>query len=405
MMKNPSFSTEPPHRYPPVLFVALGVMILYTFLLLFVAHTTFLPKSVSYSLELTQNRIPFLIKEQDPLHETRKVLSLGVWDLDLNNLTRDNSSIGYIEGDCIVRWQGHRRIFVTSKNKGGNLYVQTTNPFFEIIEFQANFPEEAQILDDPSSDLYYLLDRSVVSDEYFVEMWLRNKKTSVVPLSFEEKNSFVSHFVPLSLTWKNKTPYLVGEGVIERVRYLFTGSLENNRFLLKKHTESILDWSLDERDPSRELYYDNCLLLTQKHPVGVQSYSIDSHKRNNFETVNNYIDMFYNYLFGTSDRESSLIRRGIHLRKPQPVYPILGFYDNTLITKWNPSVQRRIEEQMEPYSVIQMQAIRGNRLVSRIDQVGSNINVYSAFSTNEFFSEKCDIYLDQWILPNQQGGF
>ncbi len=404
-MNNPSFRTEPSHRYTPVLFVTLGVMILYTFLLLFIAHTMFLPKSTSYSLELAQNRIPFLIKEQDPLHETRKVLSLGVWDLDGNNLTRDNSSIGYIEGDCIVRWQGHRRIFVTSKNKGGNLYIQTTNPFFEIIEFQANFPDEAKILDDPSSDLYYLLDRSDFSDEYFIEMWIRYKKTSVVPISFEEKNSSISHFIPLSLTWKEQAPYLIGEGVVEGVRILFTGGLQNNRFLMKKQAESILDWSLEERDSSRQLYYDNNLFLTQKHPVGVQSYSIDSHKRNNFETVNNYIDMFYNYLFGTAERESSLIRRGIHLQKPQSVYPLLGYYENTMITTWNPSVQRRIEEQIEPFSVIQMQALRGNRLVSRIDQVGSNINVYSAFSTNEFISEKSNINLEQWLLPNQQGGF
>ncbi|MDD4028891.1 MAG: hypothetical protein PHI40_00475 [Caldisericia bacterium] len=404
-MKNKTSRIPVKQHYSPLLFVSLGILLLYTFVLLLNAHTKYLPKSVSYHLDLTRNRIPFLIEETDPLHETRKMFCLGVWDLDSNHLTRDTTSIGFVEGDCIVKWQGHRRIFVTSKNAGGCLYVEKTNPFFEFVQFQANDPLQVQILDDPTSDLYYLLDRYESSDQFFVEIWIREKKTSTASIVFEDTSSEVTHFLPLSFTWKNQAPYLVGEGVYDGIRYLFTGVLHKNHFLMKRQTESILDWNMKERDSSRELYYDNCLLLTQKHPVGVQSYNIEAAKRNNFETVNNYIDMFYSYLFGTDDRESSLTRRGIHLQKPQPIYPVLGYYRDTLITKWSPLVHRRVGEDIEPFSVVQMQAIRGNRLVSRIDQVGELINVYSAFSTNEFYSEKCNIYLDKWILPNHQGDF
>jgi hypothetical protein len=350
---------------------------------------------------MNQDRIPFLIEEIDSLHETRIQYFLGVWDIDSNSLSCDQSSIGFVEGDCILRWQGNRRIFVTCKNPRGKIYVESTNPFFEFVEFQANDPDIVQILDDSSSDLFYVLDRSSTSEEFIIETWIREKRVSVDSVLFDCYDENVVDFIPLDFVWKNEKPYLIGEGYCNGVPYIFTGTFQNNQFALQKNTESILDWDKQSRRESQVLFYYDSLLLCQKNPESVQSYDIFSPKRNSFETINNYIDMFRNYVFGTADRESSLIRRGIYLNAPQPALPIVGSYQDYLITKWNPDVKRIEEGKTTSFPVVQMQALKDNQLISRIDQVGTLINVYSAFSTNEFHSEKSNLYLERWILPNQ----
>ncbi len=79
----------------------------------------------------------------------------------------------------------------------------------------------------------------------------------------------------------------------------------------------------------------------------------------------------------------------------------MGSYRDYLVTKWNPDVQRIEEGNAIPFSIVQIQALKDNQLINRIDQVGTLINVYSAFSTSEFHSEKSNLYLERWIFPNQ----
>ncbi|HXK51777.1 MAG TPA: hypothetical protein PLE09_04465 [Caldisericia bacterium] len=388
-------------KYSPLLFFTIAVILVFTISLLWVSQTRFVPKKVSYQLAMNHDRIPFLIEEKDPLHETRLKYYLGVWDLGSNSLSSDQSAIGFVEGDCILHWQGNRRIFVASKNPSGKIYVETTNPYFEFVEFQANDPNIAQVLDDSASDLYYVLDRASFSEEYMIETWVREKKISTNSVLFNCHGEEVVDFIPLDFVWKNEKPYLIGEGYCEGIPCIFTGTFQDNQFLLQKSTDSILDWDRQSRSGSRVLFYHDALLLCQKNPDSVQSYDIFSPKRNSFETINNYIDMFRNYIFGTADRESSLIRRGIYLNPPQPVLPVVGSYQDYLVTKWKPDVQRIEEGNAIPFSVVQIQALKDNQLVNRIDQVGTLINVYSAFSTSEFHSEESNLYLERWILPNQ----
>ena len=263
-------------KYSPLLFFTIAVILVFTISLLWVSQTRFVPKKVSYQLSMNHDRIPFLIEEKDPLHETRLKYYLGVWDLDSNSLSSDQSAIGFVEGDCILHWQGNRRLFVASKNPSGKIYVETTNPYFEFVEFQANDPNIAQVLDDSASDLYYVLDRASFSEEYMIETWVREKKISTNSVLFNCHGEEVVDFIPLDFVWKNEKPYLIGEGYCEGIHCIFTGTFQDNQFLLQKSTDSILDWDRQSRSGSRVLFYHDALLLCQKNHDSVQSSVIFS---------------------------------------------------------------------------------------------------------------------------------
>ncbi len=380
------------------LWIVLFSLLLYTFCLFFFVSRYYQPKPVDYQLHIEKQKIPFLVKEVDLLQETKTSYYLGMWNLRSNEVSQDDMPLFTVEGDCRIFWNGNTRLFVSSLNARGSVLTAIESPFFSLHEIHLQSPNDAFVLDAADSDLFYVIDHPELSNEYFLETWSRGEKKNTSLCKFDTSEK-VSNFLPLCFTWKNNQPFLIGEGEMDSIPVMFTGTIQNKEMVLHPVGNSILNWNTSDRDPNRVAYYGESVLLSQINPMSVQSYHLEEEKLNNFETVNNYIDMFYNYLFGTTERESSLIRRGIYLEKPEPVHVQLGVYEDYLLTKWNPSVNQLSAGETIEFPVVQLQSIQNDRLVSRIDQVNTSINVYSAFSSNEIDAIENKIQLHTWILP------
>ncbi len=382
-----------------ILWVTLSLIFAYTFIVLMVSHSVNTPKRIDYTLKIDSKKVPFLIQKPDEMNETKTMYSLGLWDLEKGTIVSDDMPICTVEGDCKIYWSGSSRIFVTPANGRGSILIEVINPYFSILELKIENPKKAFILDDPLSDKFYVLDKSSSPKNYFVQSWVKGKMNREFEISIDSKEE-MSDFLPLAFVWKDKEPFILAESYKKNVPFLHSGSLGKEKIEWFS-TESILDWNKNERDSKRIQLYGDSILLSQTEPVNVQSYSLNKPKLNNFETVNNYVDMFYQYLFGSTSRESALARRGIYLTKPKAVYPLLGLYQDILITQWKPSVSRIVGKEEVKFPVFQFQSIQNKKLISRIDQINNSINVYSAFSANEIDANEMDIDFNFWIMPRQ----
>ncbi|MCK5849251.1 MAG: hypothetical protein KAH01_08685 [Caldisericia bacterium] len=381
-----------------ILWITLSVILAYTSVVLTMSHSVNTPKKNDFTLNISSKKVPFLIRKQDNINVTKTVYYLGLWDLEKGTIVSDSMPICNVEGDCKIFWNGNSRIYVTASYGRGQVLVEPLNSYFSVVQLKINNPSKAFVLDDPTSDRFYVLDKSSSSKSYLIKSWVRGKINQEFTINFDSDD--MVDFLPLAFVWKDKKPFILAESYEENTPFLHFGVIEKNKIEWSS-TESILDWNKNERDHKRIQLYEDSILLSQSEPVNVQSYSLSNPKLNNFETVNNYVDMFYQYLFGSSSRESALARRGIYLTKPKAVYPSLGLYKDILITQWKPEVSRIVGKKRIQFPVFQFQSIRNQKLVSRIDQVNNSINVYSAFSANEIDANETGIDFNFWIMPGQ----
>jgi hypothetical protein len=352
-------------------------------------------KKQNYLLIAPPDTIPFLMleKEKDMLLNT---IYLAFWDVNFGKLYKDDAlPICEVSGQIEkIYWTGNKQIFLSPSNDRGSLKIINQDPTYQIIVKTLINPEQALI--KPSFDGRRVYELSVDPEKGKLKLnyTMNNKVFSFETEKIEQFPNFKLikpiHLVPDDL---NPTVYCLfeirnnpkkGFGVLK-------GRLEKQKVLWEIWNQ--VNETISSSNINQFCLFNSKLVFSKKEKLHVDILSNNNEIRV-LSSANNYLVMFHNYVFGSSESQgfvrgqaNNLIERGI-------VSPTFNVFNQYLFVSWTPNFTSN-----ENFNVKQVLAIKDGRSSGRIEVIGDKILM---FQDSKLISEEIGdkrFLSSSWIFP------
>ena len=353
-------------------------------------------KKQNYSLTAPTGTIPFLMleKEKDMLLNT---IYLAFWDVNFGKLYKDDAlPICEISGQIEkIYWTGNKQIFLSPSNDRGSLKIINQDPTYQIIVKNLINPEQTLI--KPSFDGRRVYELSVDPEKGKLKLnYILNKK--VFSFETEQIEQFTNfklikpiHLIPDDLSptfyclFEIRNNPKKGIGVLK-------GRLEKQKIIWEIWNQ--VNETISSSNINQCCLFNNKLVFSKKEKLHVDILSRNNEIRV-LSSANNYLVMFHNYIFGSSESQGFSRIQGNNLIERGIVSPAFNVFDQYLFVSWSPNFTSN-----ENFYVKQVLAIIEDRSAGRIEVIGDKILM---FQDSKLISEEIGdkrFLSSWWIFPN-----
>lgn len=368
-------------------------------------------KKDDFVLDLPQDTIPFLILEKNNKNLQYNTIFIAFWDLEQGKIYRDDTvPLAEVIGDIgQVFWTGNKQIFLCPLNERGNITIVSQNQDYQILVKPIG--SSSQTIIKPSYDGKRIYEASInpQNGNLRITYQNRNKKRIANNTHLVENKDFVFEtsniagypdyklVKPIFFIPDNMNPVIYcffelknspnqGLGVLE-------GTLDKtgiNWEIWKAYDENI---QLDS--VSKCNFYNNEMVVSITNKLHIDQISDEKDIRD-LNSANNYLTMFHNYLFGTSNSKGFITRQDVRLTEQGFESPTLQVFDKYLLMNWVPNFISN-----KDFYIRQIIAINGTKSIGRIEMMEDKIRIF--LGPLLISQETGDMrYLStRWIFPNE----
>jgi hypothetical protein len=383
--------------YQQILFVLLAIILILVYFT-WPSLCEFFQKKPSYILDLPKDTIPFLIVEKNNQNLQYNTIYMAFWDLEQGMLYRDDTvPLAEVTGDIgQIFWTGNKQIYLCPANERGSLTIISQDSTYQIVTKSLINPNSSII--KPSADGKRVYEVMVEPQSGLLRLSYQSKN-KIFTVESREIEGYPEYsivkpifFIPDNLNptiycfFQNKNTPKDGLGVIEGI------------LIKDKITWSIwkeLDENIKLSSISQCNFYNNEMVVSITDKLHIDQIT-DKKEIRDLNSANNYLSMFHNYLFGTSDSKGFIARQDISLTEQGFESPSLQVFDKYLLMNWTPNFISN-----KDFYIKQIIAINGTKSIGRIEIMDKKIRIFLGplLISQETGDQR---YLStRWIFPNE----